>query len=66
LRDPCALDASSYTETENILSEGIMEADFFAGKGIEKTGDKVLNTKSNEEIKKILESFQETQPALAG
>jgi hypothetical protein len=38
-----------------------MEADFFAGKGIDKTVDKVLSTKSSEEIKKILVSFRENQ-----
>ena len=32
----------------------------FAGRGIDKKGDKVLSTKFNEEMQKILESFGET------
>jgi hypothetical protein len=61
LNDPGALEGCSYKETENIISDGDVDSDFFGGKGINKTGDKVLSTKSNDEIKKILESFREIQ-----
>jgi hypothetical protein len=46
--------------TENIISEGVIESDLVAGKGIDKTGDKVLSTKFKEKMQKILESFKET------
>lgn len=52
LSDPVVHVDRTFEMTENIISEGVMKADFFAGKGINKTGYKVLSTKSNEEIKK--------------
>jgi hypothetical protein len=61
LNDPGALEGCSYKETENIISDGDVDADFVPDKGIDKTADKVLSTKSNDEIKKILESFREIQ-----
>ena len=60
LNDPGVLEGCYYKETENIISDGDVDSDFIGGKGIDKTGDKMLSTKSNDEIKKILESFRET------